>query len=381
MAAPCMGPGLLSPVPGGQCELSSILSMLALMETSDGFGRRFVLICHRRTGHILPLICRSQGISLADDDVEDSCAAEWADLLEVLVVENGVGQIAVTMDTSPDSGVRFRPALSRHMCRSARTCGATTNVILTLTFRLRDSTNQPADEAEAARRIAQMIPNLQCMLLTAGGGKFCWTVDEITRPIRAPHDPAVQEPLAESGDGAQVDWNDVGPVAAEVGRDHYRYDSGVLRTWKMCDPPKINVSSDTISRLFTTSPNCDRKRVTMIFRVLTPDQTAFFAEQNRQKVANQVSQEKRASVSAVQQIGKTDRQTAAATNGIVVTWFGLFATTAVVADEDMETAIRPASRPPDSRKSTCASVAGRRTRVSPQACRSDSTWTLTRRLT
>lgn len=353
--------GLLSPVPGGQCRLPGILSTVALMEASDGFGRRFALICHRHTGeHALPLVCRPQGAALADDDVEDSYVAGWGGLLEALAVENGVSRIAVTVDTSPDSGVRFRRTLSRHMCQDAPELaaramaqvmdmyaagGAATNVILTLTFRLRDSKGRPVDDAEAARRIAQMIPNLQRMLLAAGGGESrCMTVDEITRMVRASYDPAVQEPLAESGDGAQVDWNDAGPVAAEAGWDHYRHDSGVSRTWEMCDPPKSNVTSGTIARLLAPSPDCDRKRVTMIFRVLPPDQTAFFTEQNRQKAANQVSQEKRASVSAVRQIGKTDRQAAAATNGAVVTWFGLLATATIAAGEDEAERLETASR-------------------------------------
>lgn len=72
----------------------------------------------------------------------------------------------------------------------------------------------------------------------------------------------------------------------------------VSRTWQMCDPPASNVTADTLARLLGPLDDCDRKRVTVLFHILPPDRTAFLAEQNRQRAANQVSQEKRASVSA-----------------------------------------------------------------------------------
>ena len=56
----------------------------------------------------------------------------------------------------------------------------------------------------------------------------------------------------------------------------------------MCDPPKSNVTSSTLTRLLGPLADCDRKRVTVIFHILPPDRTAFMAEQNRQRAANQV---------------------------------------------------------------------------------------------
>ena len=59
------------------------------------------------------------GASLADDDVEDSYVASWAGLMESLASETGVTQLAVTVDTAPDSGVRFRRTLSKRIVKDA----------------------------------------------------------------------------------------------------------------------------------------------------------------------------------------------------------------------------------------------------------------------
>ena len=113
----------------------------------------------------------------------------------------------------------------------------------------------------------------------------------------------------------------------EAGWSHYSHDSGLSRTWEMVDPPQSNVTADTLTRLLSPLADCDRKRVTVVFHVLPPDKTAFMAEQNRQRAANQVSQEKRASISAMSQINKANRQAA-------IVFFGMLVTATVRAGDD-----------------------------------------------
>ena len=102
----------------------------------------------------------------------------------------------------------------------------------------------------------------------------------------------------------------------------------------MCDPPASNVTADTLARLLGPLDDCDRKRVTVLFYILPPDRTAFLAEQNRQRAANQVSQEKRASVSAMSQIGKANRQAVETNQGAAIVFFGMLVTVSVTAGED-----------------------------------------------
>lgn len=63
-----------------------------------------------------------------------------------------------------------------------------------------------------------------------------------------------------------------------------------------------------------------------MFHVLPPDKTAFMAEQNRQRAANQVSQEKRASISAMSQINKANRQAIETNRGAAIVFFGMLVT-------------------------------------------------------
>lgn len=309
--------GMLAPVESGQCRLPGILSRVSLVEADDGFGERFTLVRHGHTGeYSLPFACQPQGAGLADDDVEDAYVASWAGLLEALGSEAGVTQLAVTVDTSPDSGVRFRRNLTRRTVADAlelaaramaqimdlyASGGASSSVVLTLTFRYVDArTGRFLEPDDAARRIGQLVPGLIRRIADAGGGTArMLTIDEISRMVRVAYDPAAQDTLELDGERPWIAWEDAGPVACETGWDHYRHDSGVSRTWEMCDPPKSNVTSSTLTRLLGPLADCDRKRVTVIFHILPPDRTAFMAEQNRQRAANQVSQERRASIGAM----------------------------------------------------------------------------------
>ena len=152
--------------------------------------------------------------------------------------------------------------------------------------------------------------------------------------VRVSYDPATQDTLEQADGQPWIEWEDAGPVACEAGWDHYRHDSGVSRTWEMCDPPKSNVTSSTLARLLGPLSDCDRKRVTVVFHVLPPDKTAFMAEQNRQRAANQVSQEKRASISAMSQINKANRQAIETNRGAAIVFFGMLVTATVRAGDD-----------------------------------------------
>ena len=101
----------------------------------------------------------------------------------------------------------------------------------------------------------------------------------------------------------------------------------------MVDPPKSNVTADTLTRLLSPLADCGRKRVTVLYRMLPPDKTMFMAEQNRQKAANQVSQEKRATVRSMSQIGKANRQAVATNQGAVMVFFGMLVTVTVSRGE------------------------------------------------
>lgn len=316
--------GLLAPIDGGKAMLPGILSRVVLTSALDGLGREFCLVRHAHTGeYSLLLSCQPQGASLADDDVEDSYVASWAGLMESLASETGVTQLAVTVDTAPDSGVRFRRTLSKRIVEDAPELaaramaqimdqyaagGASNDVTLTLTFRYTDRDGKYLEAGDVA------------------------------------YDPAAQETIEESDEPPYIAWEDCGPLMHEAGWSHYSHDSGLSRTWEMVDPPQSNVTADTLTRLLSPLADCDRKRVTVLYRMLPPDKTMFMAEQNRQKAANQVSQEKRATVRSMSQIGKANRQAVETNQGAVMVFFGMLVTVTVSRGEQESQRLEAASR-------------------------------------
>lgn len=353
--------GFLGFVDDGSARLPGVLSRVGLIEALDGLGRPFCLIRHGHTGeYSLPLACHPQGAGLADPEVEDAYVASWARVMESLAVEAGVTQMTVTVDTSPDSGVRFRRTLSRRVVDDAPelaaramaqvmdlygTGGARNDVVLTLTFRYKDLHDKWLEPDEAARRISLLLPGLLSRIAAAGGGDARpLDVDRVSRMVRACYDPASQETMEATDEPPVVEWEDAGPVAAASGWDWYRHDSGVSRTWEMCDPPRGNVNSSNLSRLLAPLQECDRKRVTVVFHMLSPERTAFLAEQNRVKAAAQVGQEKRATMGSVSQIGKADRQAIETNRGAVMVFFGLLVTATVMAGDDEAARLEAASR-------------------------------------
>ncbi len=274
--------------------------------------------------------------------------------------ETGVTQLAVTVDTAPDSGVRFRRTLSKRIVEDAPELaaramaqimdqyaagGASNDVTLTLTFRYTDRDGKYLEAGEAARRISLLLPSIREQIAQAGGGAArALGMEEITRMVRVAYDPAAQETIEESDEPPYIAWEDCGPLMHEAGWSHYSHDSGLSRTWEMVDPPQSNVTADTLTRLLSPLADCDRKRVTVLYRMLPPDKTMFMAEQNRQKAANQVSQEKRATVRSMSQIGKANRQAVETNQGAVMVFFGMLVTVTVSRGEQESQRLEAASR-------------------------------------
>lgn len=223
--------------------------------------------------------------------------------------------------------------------------GASNDVTLTLTFRYTDRDGKYLEAGEAARRISLLLPSIREQIAQAGGGAArALGMEEITRMVRVAYDPAAQETIEESDEPPYIAWEDCGPLMHEAGWSHYSHDSGLSRTWEMVDPPQSNVTADTLTRLLSPLADCDRKRVTVLYRMLPPDKTMFMAEQNRQKAANQVSQEKRATVRSMSQIGKANRQAVETNQGAVMVFFGMLVTVTVSRGEQESQRLEAASR-------------------------------------
>lgn len=354
--------GLLSPVYGGQTRLPGILSKISIIEAKDGFGDPFILLKHGKTGEVsLPIVCTSQGAALIDDDVEDSYVAAWAGLLEWASKQPGITQLSATIDTSPDSGIRFKRILKSRLVKDApdlaaramsqimsiyTSGGARSDVTITATFRFKDIKGRILDDDSVIYMVALLIPEICTRLAHSGGGKARpMILDEAICMARVCMDPKSQDMVEASNQKDALAWEDAGPTSAEAGWDWYRHDSGVSRSWEMVDPPQSAITSTTMAHLFAPSSSCDRKRVTVIFHLLPPKDTRSITELNRKKARALSGQDKLSTALNESTIDTVDRQAdQASRQGAVLVFFGMLVTATIESGDNELERLDTASR-------------------------------------
>jgi type IV secretory pathway TrbD component len=344
--------GMLGLVDEGATPLPGVLSHVQLVEALDGAGRPFALLRHRHTGeYTLPLRCHPQGASLVDDDVEDAYVSGWAAFLEAMARTPGVAQVNATVDTSPDSGTRIRGILRRRVVagpdelagaamgqvmRMLSQGGSRNDVTIQIDFRYVDSHGRPLPEEQAARQISTLIPSIAAQLAEAGGGAAdLMSADQLAVIARTSYAPDMIEAYETRDPQQPVPWRDCGPAACEAAWDYLRHDSALSRTWQMCDPPKSLVTADTLASLLGPLGECDRKRVTITFKLLDSAKSRFVSEDNRKDSKSAQGQQKHVSVATLDTQYRADRQASDVNEGASLAWFGLLVT-ATVLDRDGE---------------------------------------------
>lgn len=353
--------GMLGLIDAGSTSLPGVLAKVGLSEGLDGSGRPFAILVHAHSGeYTLPLRCHPQGASLVDDDVEDSYVAGWSAFLETMARTAGVTQVNVTVDTSPESGTRTRRVLSRHVVSDGVDLagramgevmlqlshgGARNDVIISLDFKYVDSKGRPLPPDEAARMIALLVPGILADVGASGGGSArCLTLDELAVIARTSYDPACLEAFDRRDRRDPVHWQDCGPVACDAGWDMMRHDSGLSRTWEMCDPPRSLVVADTLANLLKPLDSCDRKRVTLTFRLLDGSKSRVVSEDNRKSSTAAEGQQKHVTVATVDTQYRADRQARDVNNGANLSWFGMTITATVLQGSDDVERLEKATR-------------------------------------
>ncbi|MCI1832655.1 MAG: hypothetical protein LKI88_03785 [Bifidobacterium sp.] len=353
--------GMLGLMEHGGTPLPGILSKVELMEALDGAGRPFALLHHTHTGeYTLPIACYPQGASLVDDDDEDQYVAGWAAFLESMARTAGVMQVSVCVDTSPDSGSRTQRILSKHVTAGPEDLagramsevmlmlsrgGARNDVIVSIDFKYQDMKGRPLPDDEAARTIANLIPGIISSLGQSGGGMArTLDADEMATMARTAYDPRTLEEFEQQEGENPVHWEDCGPTACEASWDFLRHDSGLSRTWEMCDPPRSLVTADTMANLLQPLDAVDRKRVTLVFRLLDSAKSRVLSEDNRKRSTAAEGQQKHVTVSTVDTQHRADRQAMDVNAGANLIWFGMLVTATVMTGRDEENRLEKASR-------------------------------------
>ncbi len=295
--------------PSGRFQLPGLLASTRLHEYADSYERPFALIESPAVSQYSVVIaCAPDGASLVDQEQIDQWVAAWGQWLAALSQEANLVGAAVTVETAPDTGARLRrevqsrmvensPELAQQMLTEVMTTypvgSASVRAWITLTFNGRGPSGKKRTVDDVARDIATRLPGLTQSLSSTGAGPAApVTALGVCEIVRVAYDPAAAPLLEEihaQGHDPDLDWSDVGPVAAEASWDAFRHDSAISRTWMMTSAPRGEVYSNVLGRLLAPHPEIDRKRVTVLYRPLPAARAATIVESDKKSALFRVN--------------------------------------------------------------------------------------------
>lgn len=345
--------GPLGFTPWGTNQLPGLAAQTKLLEFKDSWERPFAIVYLPSKSHFTVVFQgEPDGASLVDQQQIDLWVAHWGQWLNALGNEPGVVAASVTIETAPDFGARLRrevvtsgdpnaPALAREVMAQIMEeyprGSATVRALIGVTFheRSRDNGHRRTPE-EVGYDLASRIGMISQQLGSSGAGSVRpVTASELCEFVRVAYDPIVASQIADSraeGQESPLDWLNVGPVGADAGWNTYRHDSGFSRTWQMSQAPRGEVYANVLQRLLEPSATIDRKRVTLLFRPMTPGRAAEVVEADRRHAAVRATSTVTPSLRALSEQAQTQATALEEARGAGLVNFGMLVT-ATVTDE------------------------------------------------
>ncbi|MFV0459911.1 MAG: SCO6880 family protein [Actinomycetales bacterium] len=344
--------GPLSPRGLGRFQLPGLAASSELYEGQDAHGRPFALVHLPRTGQVSVVFgAEPDGASLVDSDQQDAWVAHWGQWLARLSGEPGLVAASVTVETAPDSGSRLRREVLTNLDPSAPLAAramlaevvdtypvgsASIQAWVGLTFSTATrSGGRRRSIEEVARDLASRLPALGQGLAAAGAGAARpVSAQELCELVRCAYDPdaaAVIEEARELGEVLDLTWADVGPAAAQANWGSYRHDNAVSVTWSMSQPPRGEVFSSVLSGLLAPHPDVDRKRVSLLYRVLDPGTAARIVEVDKRNALFRATSSQRPSARSLTEVAAAEATAREEATGAGLVNFAMLVT-ATVAD-------------------------------------------------
>jgi hypothetical protein len=136
-------------------------------------------------------------------------------------------------------------------------------------------------------------------------------------------------------------WADAGPVAAVEGWEDYRHDGGWSCSWEMHDAPRAGIDATALAHVMAPQPGLARKRVAVLLRPHSPDNSARTAENDAATAtfnAGGGSVRGRVSASNSLRVRATEQARHEVATGAVLVRFNLLVTATVTDREDLDRA-------------------------------------------
>ncbi|MGO9955854.1 MAG: SCO6880 family protein [Solirubrobacteraceae bacterium] len=341
--------GPISHLPCGTFRLPGLLSTTILSEFEDVYQRPCALLTHPRAGHVTVVFeSEPDGAALVDQPTIDQRVGSYGSWLASLAEHPDLLAAQVSIETAPDPGTRLRHELEQVIDRDAPRLALDTieelaamhavgsadvraRIALTYTM-VAEGRRRTA--REMAVHIGRHMGQITQHLASTGAGvvkpvdaqRMC----EIVHAAYNPHAAEILEQARTAGQPAELCWEDCGPVRAEAHADHYLHDRALSMTYAMSQAPRGEIRETVLARLLSPHADVDRKRVTLLYRILTPGEAARIVEGDERNAIARVSNVKRPEHRAT-----LERQSAAASaaeeaRGASVVTFGMLVTLTVL---------------------------------------------------
>ncbi|MEU0090346.1 SCO6880 family protein [Kribbella sp. NPDC006257] len=339
----------------GKFQLPGLAAASQLSEFEDSYGRPFALLFYPSTRHFTVVInAEPDGASLVDEDQVDVWVAHWGQWLASLGHEPGIVAASVTVESTPDTGIRLRrevthnlqdgsPAIARAMLAEVIQTypegSALVNARVALTFKGTDRQGKRRKEEDMGRELASRLPALtQSLTSTGAGAARPVTAQELCETVRIAYDPAAAVLIDEArsqGISPELQWTDAGPAGAQSYWDKYRHDSAWSVTWQMSQAPRGEVFSSVLSQLVAPHPDVDRKRVTMLYRPLDAATSARMVEADKRNASFRATASARPSARSLAEARAADRTAMEEARGAGLVNFGMIVTGTVMSVEQL----------------------------------------------
>ncbi|WP_144938640.1 SCO6880 family protein [Rothia kristinae] len=293
-------PGPSSNLPDGSCRAPGPLSGTRCDDYEDSLHHTFGMLWdqHRRMGTVFFSVA-APGPQLFDQSDIDRMVSEWALFQSESGLQSSIVQVAASVVTTRDTGQRLPNALAVHRATAGdepvpAAARETMNEVLemenrqipriehvvSLTFSGQSAPEQglPARSREqVAEEVSTVVDGFKRVLEGASSGATrLMTSQDITDHFYAGFNPGQSDAIdrARMTDGGTgLRWEEAGPTYAEAHKDFYEHSNFFSKTFQQWRPPQALFLEDSLRTLLEPDLGIERKRVTILYRPMTPDKS------------------------------------------------------------------------------------------------------------
>lgn len=295
--------GPTSRLPKRTHQLPGLLARSELSEHVDPLDRPFAVISYKSAPAQNTVVLKAvpDGADLVDQHTINNFVARFGDWLNQLNQDSSLLGASIVIETAPDFGSRLKNEISDRLDETAPDFalatmkeisetfpvgGSELRVFITLSFNTTFAGKKKSLKA-AVEEISLKLPEITRTLEAAGASNVTpLDAAALCEVVRAAYDPASAELLERTraaGQPSGLTWAEAGPVTAISDWEWYRHDSGFSKTWQMAIAPRSAVTERTLGRLLAPTPDITRKRISILYRPISPALAAAMADSDIEK--------------------------------------------------------------------------------------------------